>query len=195
MKVLSTILNLVLLIALAGIFKHTIALTPIMKIAQAQNVINNSHVYQVLFNSADIKLKDQTSLSGRLTVFDSKNKTITVSLSSGDSRSLPLYQIQQIIFRPEYINGGTASTEIGTRIRGGSKITLTGVPLDAFVLLDAKSGQASVDLTKMVNETKKDPIPPLEADEILYVEEMQFTSTGKMTIKVMLTNRQSESGE
>ncbi|MCC5638434.1 hypothetical protein LC593_21865 [Nostoc sp. CHAB 5844] len=190
MKDLSTILSLMLLIAVAGILNNVITLAPIVEIAHGQNVINHPHVYQVLFNLADFKLKDQSSLTGRLTVFDSKNKIITVSLSSSDSRSLPIYQIQQITFKQD-IDGGIGT---GTVMRG-SKITLTGVPLDAFVLLDAKVGQATVDLTKMVNETKEDPIPPLEADEILYVEEMQFASPGKMTIKVKLTKRQIDSGE
>jgi len=190
MKTLSTKFSLVLLIGLAVALKNITALEPMIAIAQGQNVINNPHLYQVSFDFAEIKLKDQTSLAGRLTGFDAKTKTVTVSLGSGDSRSWLIYQIQRINFKPN-IDGGIETT----RVMRGSKITLTGVPLDAFVLLDAKSGQASVDLTKMVNETKKDPIPPLEADEILYVEEMQFTSTGKMTIKVMLTNRQSDSGE
>lgn len=197
MKIFCTTLSLILVLILTGTVEKVKALTKTSEIAQNQDAINNYHVYPVLFNIADIKLKDkeQSTLTGRLTVFDSKNKTIQVSLSTGDFRLLPIYQIQQITFRqtPIIINGDSKQTPI--LIIRGSRITLSGIPLDAFVLLDAKEGQASIDLTKMVNETKKDPIPPLEADEILYVEEIQFESQGKMTIKVKLINRQIDTGE
>jgi hypothetical protein len=193
MKSVRIILSLMLVLILTGTAEKVKALTKIMQLAQNQNVVNHAHVYAVLFEIADIKLKDKSSLTGRLTVFDPKNKTINIVLSGVDSRSVPIYQIQQITFRP-YDDLLEESRRVNVH-RGGSKITLTGIPLDDFVLLDGQKGQASVDLTKMVNETQKNPIPPLEPDEVLYVEEMQFDSTGKMTIKVMLTKFQMNGGE
>ncbi|MBE9005825.1 hypothetical protein IQ259_12390 [Fortiea sp. LEGE XX443] len=195
MKIGTTALSLVLLIALAGTLENAKALTPIIEIAQTSTVATKNIINLVLFQYVDVVLKNRISYTGTLTVFDSRKQTIEISRNS-DSRSLPINQIQQITFRP-YITNFCKEQKCSPPppVMRGSKITLSGIPLDAFVLLDAKKGQASVDITKIVNETKENPIPPQEPDEILYVEKIQFESTGKMTIKVMLTNHKFDSGE
>lgn len=192
MKSVWTILSLILVLILTGTVEKVKALTKIIQLTQNHNVVNQAHVHSVLFDIADIKLKDKSSLTGRLTVFEPNKKTIMLSLSSGDSRSLPIYQIQQITFR---LPCGLQVENGGVTVHRGGSITLKSIPLDAFVLLDAQQGKASIDLTRMVNDTKKNLISPLEVDEVLLVEEMQFDYTGKMTIKVMLTKLQMNGSE
>lgn len=191
MKAVSTTLSALLLIVLTGTLENTTAVTPSIEIAQTQSVSNNP-VSVVVFPTVDVVLKDKSSLTVTLTAFDSKKQTIEVS-RDGVSRSLPINLIQEIIFR-RTLEPNECKKQSCKLIMRGPKTTLSGIPLNAFVLLNSPEGQASLDPITQENSLAIESISP-EPDEILYVDKIQFEPTGKMTIILRTTKRQIDHEE
>jgi hypothetical protein len=191
MQIVSTTLSLVLLTVLTVSLEKVTASKPPIEVAQTQSLSNNL-VSVVLFQTVDVVLKDKSSLTATLTAFDSKKQTIEVS-RDGVSRSLPINLIQEIIFR-QVIEPNECKKQSCKIIMRGPKTTLSNIPLSAFVLLDSKQGQASLDPTTAENTLAIKFISP-EPDEILYVDKIQFETIGKMTITLRTTKRQIDHEE
>lgn len=134
---------------------------------------------------ARVFLKNGRSMSGRLTKFDSRTKTIAIELS-GESRDVAIKQMEKVQFQGEVI------------IKDGKAIVIRGdegktdpnrnrkrwqEPLQNFNLLDANTGKAEINLTSL---------PPLQIRGIetvarnnsYVVEEIQFTPSDKIEIQV-----------
>lgn len=191
MKLLPNTLSVVLLIFITGIISNVAVSILPNAIAQTQSLSNNP-VSVVVFATVDVFLKDKSSLTGRLTVFDAKKQTIEVS-RDGVSRSLPINLIQEIIFRQNLPPNQCKKDLCKLTIRG-PKTTLSGLPLNAFVLINSQEGQASLNPTTEENNIAIKSISP-EPDEILYVDKIQFELSGKMSITVRTTKRQIDHEE
>ncbi|MCC5667364.1 hypothetical protein LC653_26660 [Nostoc sp. CHAB 5784] len=103
---------------------------------------------------ADIKLRDGSSITGiRVAAFDSKGQKIQVSRGN-DSSSLPVAQIQQITFsKDKQALVYTSTGELIIRGENNAKAKQSiwsGIPLQAFQLLNPTQGQASVDLATVI---------------------------------------------
>lgn len=176
------------------------AVTGTMEIAQAQKAVNNKPIDLALPTIADVLLKNGTSLIARVTAFDPKGRTIQFSLS-GDSRSFPVAQVKQIIFRNDkwiYIRGNerplvyTSTGEVVIRGENNAKAkqsTWSKIPLQAFKLVDPKLGQASVNLATVKNPRELKQIQSVAVNSLYVADEIEFTPAGLMTIKVTPIDR------
>ena len=192
MKVFFKTLSLVLVVAFAGTVENVQAMTSTAKIAQTQKTTNNKPIPLALPDTADVVLNDKSSLTGTVTAFDSKGQTIQIS-GNGDSRSLKIAQIQKLTFRRDALvyrcNDHCQQVIRGEDNAQATQSIWSDIPLNAFQLLDSKLGQASVDLTTVMNHRKLLPIRSVAVKSVYVVDEIKFEPAAKMTIKVTPTDR------
>jgi hypothetical protein len=190
MKALLNTLTFALVVAFAATVANVPVTAGTTEMAQAQKAVNNKPIDLALPTIANVLLKNGSSLTARVTAFDSKGQKIQFSLS-GDSRSFPVAEIKQIIFRKDALVYTSKGMVV---IRGENKAkakqsTWLGIPLQAFELVNPKLGQASVNLATVKNQKEMRQIRSV-AKNILYVaDEIEFTPAGKMTIKVTPIDR------
>lgn len=184
MKFLPITLSVALLIFVTGTFQDVTALTLPMEMAQVPSV-GNQPVSVVLFRTVNVVLRDKTSLSGTLTVFDLKKQIIEVSRDDvASSKPINLSQVREIQFIPPYMVGNCEEKKcLFPPIIRGPKITLSSIPLNALMVLNFKEEKATLDPITQENKIAINSILP-EPDEILYVDKIQFESAGKMKITV-----------
>ncbi|MBH8575821.1 hypothetical protein I8752_23030 [Nostocaceae cyanobacterium CENA369] len=189
MKVFFKTLSLALVVALAGTVGDVQAVTSTTEIAQTQKAANNKPIPLALPDTVDVVLKNTSSVTGKVTAFDSKGQTIQISRNS-DSRSLQIAQIQQVTFR----RGSLVYRSDGRLVIRGDdhahakQSTWSGIPLNAFQLVDSKLGQANVDLATVMNQQRLRSIRSVAVKSLYVADEIQFEPTGKMTIKVTPTD-------
>ncbi|MFN6535466.1 MAG: hypothetical protein RM021_003730 [Nostoc sp. EkiNYC01] len=190
MKVVFSTLTIVSIIATTITVKNIWVASATPQIAQTQRSIIKNLIPLALPTSADLWFKDGKSITGQLTDFNSKNQKIQI-FRAGTPRSVQLSQVQRISFRRDalvYIAGE------GRVIRGEDKAKATqstwgNIPVDAFRLINSKQGQASVDLSKVMNQKQLRGILGVAQDSLYVVDEMEFQSAKKLTIKVTPTDR------
>lgn len=190
MKVFFKTLSLVLVVALAGTVENVRAVTGTIEIAQMQKAVNNKPIPLALPLIADVVLKDnKSSMTGMVTALDSKGQTIQIS-RNGDSRPLQIAQIQKITFRRDALvyRGDGRQVIRGEDNAQAKQSTWSGIPLNAFQLLNSKLGQASVDLATVMNPRQLRPIRSVAVKSTYVADEIQFEPAGKMTIKVTPTD-------
>jgi hypothetical protein len=190
MKVFLQTLSLALAIALAGTAENVQAVTDTIEIVQTQKAVNNKPIPLALPLIADVVLNDKSSMTGTVTVFDSKGQTIQIS-RNGDSRPLQIAQIQRVTFRQDALvyRGDGRQVIRGEDNAQAKQSTWSGIPLNAFQLMDSKLGQASVDLATVMNPRQLRPIRSVAVKSLYVADEIQFEPAGKMTIKVTPTDR------
>ncbi|ACK69321.1 conserved hypothetical protein [Gloeothece citriformis PCC 7424] len=154
-----------------------------------QNTANNALIPVALPISADISLKDNSSMSGKVTAFNPSNQTIQISLS-GNSRTLQISQIQKIKFkRDALVYDGDGKTVIrGEDTATASLSTWQGIPLDGLRLINPNLGQAQVSLAGVMKPIQIRQISSVAKNSVYVVDEIQFDSTGKMSIQVIPTD-------
>ena len=190
MKVFFKTLSLALVVALAGTVENVQAVTSTTKIAQTQKTANNKPIRLALPDTADVVLKNGSSVTGKVTAFDSKGQTIQISRNS-DSRPLQIAQIQQLTFRQNSLVHHSNGRLV---IRGddnahAEQSSWSDIPLNAFKLVDSKLGQANVDLATVMNQQRLHSIRSVAVKSLYVADEIQFKPAGKMTIKVTPTDR------
>ncbi|MBW4595784.1 MAG: hypothetical protein KME46_23485 [Brasilonema angustatum HA4187-MV1] len=190
MKVFFKTLSLALVVALAGTVENVKAVSGTVEIAQTQKATNNKPIPLALPTTANVVLKNRSSMTGKVTAFDSKGQTIQISGNS-DSRTLQIAQIQRVTFRRDALVHDSDGQQV---IRGednaqAKQSTWSGIPLNAFQLLDSKLGQASVDLATVMNHRQMRPIQSVAVKSLYVADEIQFEPAGKMTIKVTPSDR------
>jgi hypothetical protein len=167
------------------------AVTGAIQIAQAQKTVNNKPIPLALPTIADIKLRNGSSITGRIAAFDSKGQTIQVSRGN-DSSSLPVAQVQQITFSKD--KQALVYTDTGKLIIRGEdnakakQSTWSGIPLQSFQLLNPTQGQASVDLATVIEQRQLRQIRSVAVKSLYVADEILFEPAGKMTIKVTPTD-------
>lgn len=190
MKVFFKTLSLALVVALVGMVENVQAVTSTTEIAQTQKAANNKPIPLALPTTVDVVLKNGSSVTGKVTAFDSRGQTIQISRNS-DSRSLQIAQIQRVTFKRDALIYYSDGQQV---IRGednaqAKQSIWSGIPLQAFQLLDSKLGQASVDLATVMNQRQLRPIRSVAVKSLYVANEIEFEPAGKMTIKVTPTDR------
>jgi hypothetical protein len=193
MKIVSKTLSLMLVVAVAGITESIKPVTANIQLAQistqATTTVENPPISLALPTMADIKLKNGESMtSARVSRFDPKGQKIEFSRGK-KSKLLSVTEVQQIVFKKNkeslvYISTGA----IVIRGKDHSKATQSvwlDIPLEAFELFDPQKGQARVNLaTVKKNPNKLKEIRSLAVKGLYIADEIEFSSKGKMTIKV-----------
>ena len=190
MKIVSKTLSLMLVVAVAGITESIKPVTANIQLAQistqATTTVENPPISLALPTMADIKLKNGESMTARVSRFDPKGQKIEFSRGK-KSKLLSVTEVQQIVFKTGslvYIGTG----EIVIRGEDKSKATQSvwsDIPLEAFELFDPQKGQARVNLATVIkNPNKLKEIRSLAVKGLYIADEIEFSSKGKMTIKV-----------
>lgn len=166
------------------------AVTNPTKVAQAPNALAQATIPVVLPATVNLVLKNQSSMTGQLTAFDTKGKTLQIS-HSRDSRTVQIAQVQELHFRREaLVYDSTGKIVIrGDDAAVAKQSTWQNIPLQAFELKNPKLGQAQVTLAGVLTPTQLRGISVVAAKSLYVVDEIQFQPAGKMTIRVTPTDR------
>ncbi|MBO1055504.1 MAG: hypothetical protein HEQ27_02805 [Dolichospermum sp. JUN01] len=192
MKVVSKTLSFMLVVAVTGITESIKPVTANIQLAQtstqATTTVKNLPISLALPTMADIKLKNGESMtSARVSGFDSKGQKIEFSRGK-KSKLLSVTEVKQIVFKKD--KGALVYTytgEIVIRGKDNSKATQSvwsDIPLEAFELFDPQKGQARVNLATVKNPKELKQIDAVARKSLYIADEIEFSSKGKMTIKV-----------
>ena len=142
----------------------------------------NNKIKVALPFDAEVFLKNETSLSGRLINVDSSQETITLSLS-GESREVEVRDIEKVKFAREFklihsgrivIRGNQSSSNI---------VEIWSESLANFRIINPQNGLAEITLNS-VSKNKLRGILSVAKKSSYVVDEIIFdTSTQKITIK------------
>ena len=181
-----------LVVAVTGIAESIKPVTANIQLAQtstqATTTVKNLPISLALPTMADIKLKNGESMtSARVSGFDSKGQKIEFSRGK-KSKLLSVTEVKQIVFKKD--KGALVYTytgEIVIRGKDNSKATQSvwsDIPLEAFELFDPQKGQARVNLATVKNPKELKQIDAVARKSLYIADEIEFSSKGKMTIKV-----------
>ena len=178
-----------LVVAVTGIAESIKPVTANIQLAQTSTqvttTVKNSPISLALPTMADIKLKNGESMTARVSRFDPQGQKIEFSRGK-KSKLLSVTEVQQIVFKTGslvYIGTG----EIVIRGEDKSKATQSvwsDIPLEAFELFDPQKGQARVNLATVKNPKELKQIDAVARKSLYIADEIEFSSKGKMTIKV-----------
>ena len=194
MKVVSKTLSFMLVVAVTGIAESIKPVTANIQLAQistqATTTVKNPPISLALPTMANIKLNNGESMTARVSRFDPKGQKIEFSRGR-KSKLLSVTEVQQIVFKKNkeslvYIS--TGAIVIRGEDNSNSKATQSvwsDIPLEAFELFDPQKGQARVNLATVIkNPNKLKEIRSLAVKGLYIADEIEFSSKGKMTIKV-----------
>ena len=194
MKIVSKTLSLMLVVAVTGIAESIKPVTANIQLAQtstqATTTVKNPPISLALPTMANIKLNNGESMTARVSRFDPKGQKIEFSRGR-KSKLLSVTEVQQIVFKKNkeslvYIS--TGAIVIRGEDNSNSKATQSvwsDIPLEAFELFDPQKGQARVNLATVIkNPNKLKEIRSLAVKGLYIADEIEFSSKGKMTIKV-----------
>jgi hypothetical protein len=191
MKIVSKTLSLMLVVAVAGIAENIKPVTANIQLAQTSTqvttTVKNPPISLALPTIADITLKNGESMTARVSRFDPKGQKIEFSRGK-KSKLLSVTEVQQIVFKKNkeslvYISTGA----IVIRGKDHSKATQSvwlDIPLEAFELFDPQKGQARVNLATVKKPKELKQIRSVAVKSLYIADEIEFSSKGKMTIKV-----------
>ncbi|MFM7406291.1 MAG: hypothetical protein ACKO3K_06420, partial [Cuspidothrix sp.] len=187
MKVILKTFSFVLVLALVGMTENLKPVTANIQLAQTsgkvKKKVNNSPIPLALPTKADIKLKNGNSMTAKVTAFDSKGQKIEFSYGR-TSKSLPVTQVQQVVFRKEEDSlVYTATGKLVIRGEDNSKAIQTvwsNLPLEAFELVNSQRGQAKVNLTTVKKPRELSQIQSVAVKSVYIADEIEFSPTGKM---------------
>ncbi|MFM9156808.1 MAG: hypothetical protein ACKOPK_02570 [Dolichospermum sp.] len=190
MKVVLKTFIFVLVLSLVGITENLKPVTANIQLAQTpgkvKKKVNDSPIPLALPTKADIKLKNGGSMTAKVTAFDSKGQKIEFSYGR-TSKSLPVTQVQQVVFRKEEDSlVYTATGKLVIRGEDNSKaiqFVWSNLPLEAFELVNSQRGQAKVNLTTVKKPRELSQIQSVAVKSVYIADEIEFSPTGKMTIK------------
>lgn len=163
--------------------------TPVI-VTQAQKA-NNSLVPVTLPTTAKIELKDGSSVTGQLLAFNAGQKSLQVGRQGAASKSISLTQVKQVVFPRDalaYRSDGSLIIRGEDNARAEPR-TWSNVPVSAFQLKDPKLGQAQVDLKGVLKPLELKGIQSVAVKSVYVMNELQFQSAEKMTIKVNPSDR------
>ncbi len=189
-KLVPEFLAIALVASFAKIAAQVQAVTSPTEVAQVPNALAKGTIPVVLPATVNLVLKNQSSMTGQLTAFDAKGQTLEIS-HGRDSRTVGIAQVQKLNFWREALVYDSIGKIV---IRGDDPAmarqrTWPNIPLQAFELKDPKLGQAQVTLTGVLTPTQLDGIQKVVTKSLYVLDEIQFQPAGKMTIKVVPTDR------
>jgi hypothetical protein len=126
-------------------------------------------------------------MTARVSRFDPKGQTIEFSRGK-ESKLLSVTKVKQIVFKKD--KGSLVYTGTGEQVIRGedhSKATQSvwsDIPLEAFELFDSQKGQARVNLATVKKPKELLQIRSVAVKSLYIADEIEFSSKGKMTIKV-----------
>lgn len=189
MRVLFKTLIFALVLAGAGTVENVQVVTG-TQIAQAQKAVR-APIPLAIPTTADVILKNGSSMTGQIIAFDPNKQIIQISRSRV-SRSLQIAQIQRVTFKKQdaivYTSDGKPMVIRGDDNSQAQQSIWKNIPLNAFWFLNASRGQASVDLATIMNPRDIRGIKGVAAKSLYVADEIQFQTAGKMTIKVTPTD-------
>jgi hypothetical protein len=194
MKAISKTLGFSLVIALAGAGGQIQSVIGAMQVAQTQRNSNNKWTPLALPDTADVKLKDKTSLTVKVSRFDSSKQTM-VFTRSNQSRTVKFNDIQLVTFRRNamvYRCNGSPNCRQVIRGQDNAKAQQSiwpNIAFNFFQLVDPNRGQANVDLSTVLPTPQLRGVRAVAVKSLYVVDEIQFLSAGKMTIKVTPTDK------
>jgi len=123
-------------------------------------------------------------MSGRLTKFDSRTKTVAIELS-GESRNVAMKEMEKVHFQGEVI---IKSGELVIRGEGGSSNPKENrkrwqEPLQNFKIVDVNEGKAEVTITSL-DPLEIRGIEGVASKSSYVVEEIKFNPSDKIEIQV-----------
>jgi small nuclear ribonucleoprotein (snRNP)-like protein len=190
MKVFFKTLIFASVLTVAGTVENVQAVIGTIQIAQTQKAAVNAPIPLALPTTADVVLKNGSSMTGQVTAFDPNKQIIQISRSSV-SRSLQIAQIQRVIFKRDGIVYTSDGRQLPIRGEDNSQAQQSiwkNIPLNAFRFLNPSRGQASVDLATLMNPRDIRGIRGVAVKSLYVADEIQFQTAGKMTIKVTPTD-------
>jgi hypothetical protein len=154
--------------------------SPITSTPKAQETANTIIPVSLPVN-ATVLLKAGGATTGQVKGFDAKQQSLTLG-----EESIQLARIGKVLFDNKalaYRSDGKIVIR-GEDLAKPEKSTWQNVSLSAFQLKDPKLGQAQVNLAGIIKPLELKSIRSVAVKSVYVVDEMQFQSTGKLTIKV-----------
>ena len=180
MQLVFKMLTIGLLMVGVGLGQEKLTMGRAVEVAQKQKAVNTI-VPISLPVSATVWLKAGGSTTGQVKGFDSKKQILTLG-----GEPIQLAKISKVTFDRKAL----AYRSDGKRIIRGEdtakakQSSWQDLALSAFQLIDPKLGQAQVNLDGVIKPTKLKGIQSVAENSVYVVDEIQFQSAGKMTIKV-----------
>ena len=191
MKIVSKTLSFMLVVAVTGIAESIKPVTANIQLAQistqATTTVKNPPISLALPTMANIKLNNGESMTARVSRFDPKGQKIEFSRGK-KSKLLSVTEVQQIVFnknKESLVHISTGATVIRGKDNGkATQSVWSDIPLEAFELFDPQKGQARVNLATVKNPKELLQIRSVAVKSLYIADEIEFSSKGKMTIKV-----------
>ncbi|MCC3517476.1 MAG: hypothetical protein JGK30_27200 [Microcoleus sp. PH2017_40_RAT_O_B] len=170
---------------IAGIAAQVNAASQPQNLLSIQAQANVSQAVPVtLRTQAQIVMKGGEKRDGRVVKIDQKGQKLWIQ-ASGEQRSLPLNQIEKIMF-PQ--STPPPRSNRGPRYRHGilpqAKAIWNGIPMSAFEMKDAIKGQAVVKLSSPVVDRAQ--LQYIRKNKRFFVDEMRF-NVQKKTMTIVVT--------
>ncbi len=138
-----------------------------------------------LLTQAQIVMKGGNKRDGQVVKIDQKGQKLWIQ-ASGQQRSLPLNQIEKIMF-PKSTPPPSSNRKFVLRRLDFPQATWNGIPMSAFELKDTAKGEAVVKLrSPIVNRKQLQYILEIPKDRQFVVDEMRF-NVQKKTITILAT--------
>jgi hypothetical protein len=136
--------------------------------------------------NAKVLLKQDGLTTGQVKGFDAKQQSMTLG-----EESIQLARIEKVIFDRKALAYKSDGKSVfrGPDTAKAEQLTWTDVLLSAFQLKDPKLGQAQVNLAGIIEPKQLKGMKSVAKNSVYLVDEIQFQSAGKMTIKVTPADR------
>lgn len=123
-------------------------------------------------------------MSGRLTKFDSRTKTVAIELS-GESRNVAMKEMEKVHFQGEVIikSGRLVIRGSGEKNDPNQNRQRWTEPLQNFKIIDVNEGKAEVTLTSL-DSLEIGGIEDVVRNSSYVVEEIKFNPSDKIEIQV-----------
>lgn len=191
MKPLFKVLPILLFAGVIGTSLYLSVFLDSPLLVQAQSPAPSALIPVSLPHLADVMTKDGT-LTGQVAAFDPKTQTIKFS-SSGGSRVVKIADIKDgVKFRANAKVCCQTNGDVIIRGPDPAKAipkTWQGIALDAFRLKDPGKGLAEVSLAGVKKPSEIRGILSVAQKSLYVVDEIEFQSASKMTIKVTARDR------
>ena len=170
----------------AGMAVQVNAASQLQNLPSIQAQSNASQTVLIkLLTQAQIVMKGGNKRDGQVVKIDQKGQKLWIQ-ASGQQRSLPLNQIEKIMF-PKSTPPPSSNRKFVLRHLDFPQATWNGIPMSAFELKDSAKGEAVVKLrSPIVNRKQLQYILEIPKDRQFVVDEMRF-NVQKKTITILAT--------
>ena len=185
MQLVFKMLTIGLLMVGVGLGQEKLTVARTVEVAQTQRAINTI-VPISLPVAAMVWTKADGTKTGQVKGFDSKQQILTLG-----GESIQLSKINKVTFDRKalaYRSDGSIIIRGEDNAKAKQK-SWQNVSTSAFRLKDSERGQAQVDLNGVIKPIELRGIQSVAVKSVYVVDEIQFQGAGKMTIRVMPSDR------